>query len=118
MKDAESEKQVADVTLEYDLEASPETVWRAILDPVLREAWLPGADLANPEPLDEVPGERVRFGMREKGSPGFESTVTFHVGPGLDGGSRLRVVHCLLEVRATRSMPRAANTNGPVMLAA
>ncbi|MCF8482525.1 MAG: hypothetical protein K9H25_19040 [Rhodospirillum sp.] len=118
MKGWDSEKQVAHVSLEYDLEASPEMVWRAILDPALRAAWLPARDLADPEPLDEVPGERVRFGMREAASPGFASTVTFHVAPGLEGGARLRIVHRLLEVRATRFIPRAANANGPVMLAA
>ena len=38
------------LVMEQWLPAPPERVWRALLDPALRERWLPAADLADPQP--------------------------------------------------------------------
>lgn len=92
------------LTLDVDLDAPPEKVWRALTIPAFREQWLPAADLADPTPLEADPGS-VRYRMRDPAPPHTESVVTFQVGPGDEGGTRLTIVH-------GRTPPRmAANTN-------
>ena len=46
----------AALVIEYELDAPPEKVWRAVTIPALRERWLPDCDLAGAEPC----------GIREK----------------------------------------------------
>ncbi|MBN9023216.1 MAG: SRPBCC domain-containing protein, partial [Rhizobiales bacterium] len=53
------------LVLEYQLDAPPEKVWRAISTPELRERWLPSRDLAADEPVSTVPGAAVRYRMRD-----------------------------------------------------
>jgi uncharacterized protein YndB with AHSA1/START domain len=83
----------AEIALEYELDASPEKVWRAIAIPAFRERWLPGGDLAGEEPIASVPGVEIRYRMREDGAPFKASTVTFRIGPGPRGGTLFRVIH-------------------------
>ena len=63
------EEAEAEIALEVELDARPEKVWRAIAIPAFREPWLPGADLAEPEPVASVPGVEVCYRMREDGAP-------------------------------------------------
>jgi hypothetical protein len=92
MSDIASEpREEAEIALEYELDAAPEKVWRAIAVPAFRERWLPQADLAEPEPIVTVPGVEVRYRMREEGAP--ESIVTFRIEPGSRGGALLRIIH-------------------------
>jgi hypothetical protein len=83
----------AEIALEYELDAPPEKLWRAIAIPAFRERWLPEADLAEPEPIASIPGVEVQYRMREEGASLPESTVTFRIEPGLKGGALLRIIH-------------------------
>jgi hypothetical protein len=105
----------AEIALEYELDAAPEKVWRAIAIPAFRERWLPEADLAEREPIASVPGVEIRYRMREDGAPFGDSTVTFRIEPGPRGGALLRIIH-RVEGDARRT---SANDNlRPVNLAA
>ena len=86
-------REQAEIALEYELDAPPEKVWRAIAVAAFRERWLPQADLAEPEPIASIPGVEVQYRMREEGAPFPESTVTFRIEAGLKGGAILRIVH-------------------------
>ena len=101
----------AEIALEVELDAKPEKVWRAIAVPAFRERWLPEADLAEPEPIASVPGVEVRYRMREEAAPFPDSTVTFRIEPGPQGGALLRIIH-RIEGDARRT---SANDNLRVM---
>jgi uncharacterized protein YndB with AHSA1/START domain len=96
------------VVVETDIEASPETVWRAFSDPDFAAAWLaPGAMSAEPgdrftlhdegrtidcEVLEAEPARRLRLAWRDSDG-GLVSEVTFTITPTPSGGAHLRVVH-------------------------
>ena len=86
-------REKAEIALEYELDAAPEKVWRAIAVAAFRERWLPQGDLAEPEPIASVPGVEVRYRMREEGAPLQQSTVTLRIEPGPQGGTLFRVIH-------------------------
>ena len=65
MSDTETEKQAADLVFEYELDASPETVWRAISIPGFRDKWLPAEDLADPDPVFSAPGDEIQYAIRD-----------------------------------------------------
>lgn len=109
----------ATLTFDYDLDASVDAAWQAIRSPELREKWLPAKDLADPEPIHTVPGQEVRYRMREAEPPHLESIVTFRIAPGLAGGTRLTIIHDLTDARLSAHRLVPANTDrGPVMMAA
>jgi carbon monoxide dehydrogenase subunit G len=83
----------AKIALEFELDAPPEKVWRAITIADFRERWLPLADLAEPEPVASIPGVEVQYRMREDGASFADSLVTFRIEPGRNGGALLRIVH-------------------------
>jgi len=118
MSGTEPEKQAEDLVFEYELDAPPEKVWRAISVPGFRDKWLPREDLADADPVSTAPGEEIRYAMRDGEPPFLESVVTFQVRPGADGGSVLRVVHGLTDKRLVLRKVRAANNNGPRMMLA
>jgi hypothetical protein len=94
MSDMASDARVeTEIALEYELEAAPEKVWRAVTVPAFRERWLPEADLAEPDPIASVPGVEVRYRMREEAAPFPDSTVTFRIEPGPQGGTLFRIIH-------------------------
>ena len=111
MTDAAADGQTKDLVLDYELDAPPEKVWRAISNPALRERWLPKADLAEAAPLSSTPSEEVRYRMRDNEPPFLESIVTFQLSPNDAGGTRLRIIHVVTDVRLTQRMPQAANSN-------
>ncbi len=118
MSDAPTEEQDAGIEQIYELDAPPQKVWRAISLPQFREQWLPGTDLADPQAETVTPGAEVRYRMRDSAPPFLESTVTFRIAANADGGTSLRVIHRLVDVRSA-SRTQAANSNGmPVMRAA
>ena len=90
---ASDPREKAEIALEYELDAAPEKVWPAIAIAAFRERWLPGADLAEPKPIGSIPGVEVRYRMREDGAPFPDSTVTFQIEPGRQGGALLRIIH-------------------------
>jgi uncharacterized protein YndB with AHSA1/START domain len=111
MTDTKAQEQAKDLVLDYELDAPPEKVWRAISNPALRERWLPKTEMAEAAPISSTPGEEVRYRMREDEPPFLESIVTFQVSPNAAGGTRLRVIHGLTEVTLKQLIPRAANSN-------
>src|SRR5690349_4244849 len=66
------ERQATDLVFEYDLDAPPEKVWRAISIPALRDRWLPKGDLAQAEPVASKPGEEIAYAMRDDAPPFLE----------------------------------------------
>lgn len=105
-----------DLVLEYVLEAPPEKVWRAITIPAFREKWLPEKDLAQSEPLTEVPGEEVSYPMKDGTPPFLESVVAFELIPEENGGTLLRIVHRLTDIRLMSPISEAANSNEPCLM--
>ena len=115
MIDPEGDERAEDLVLDYQLEARPETVWRAISIPALRETWLPA--LAGAEPVVSVPGAEVRYTMREATPPFLESVVTFQIRPNA-GGTELRIIHRLVD-SSSEELPRsAANSNRRALMRA
>ncbi|MGY8662119.1 SRPBCC domain-containing protein [Bradyrhizobium sp. UFLA05-109] len=113
---AKPDQPDAALVLEYDFDAPPAKVWRAVTIPALRERWLPDCDLAGAEPESSVTGEEVRYRLRESEPPFRESHVTFRIEPNKAGGTRFRIIQEACDIRAKR--PQAANTNCCLMRAA
>ncbi|MCP3462079.1 MULTISPECIES: SRPBCC domain-containing protein [unclassified Bradyrhizobium] len=105
-----------DLVLEYDFDAPPEKVWRAVTIPALRERWLPDADLVGAEPESSVAGEEVRYRLRDSEPPFRESHVTFRIEPNEAGGTRFRIIQQSCDIRT--NLPKPANTNCCLMRAA
>lgn len=106
----------AALVLEYDLDAPPEKVWRAVTIPALRQRWLPDADLAKAEPESPMTDEEVRYRLRESEPPYRESRVTFRIEPNEVGGTRFRIIHQACDDR--QNWPQAANSNGRTLMRA
>lgn len=104
----------ARLVFEVDLDAPPEKVWRALTIKAFRDRWLPCQDLADAEPVSQIPGEEVRYRMRDDAVDDRESLVTFRLRINAVGGTRLRVVHCLSGHPSMAA--NAANANAPVMM--
>jgi len=118
MSDTEAEGQEKELVFEYELDAPPEKVWRAVSIPAFREKWLPKQELAEAEPVSTAAGEDVSYRMRDDEPPFLESIVTFQVRPDANGGTILRIVHGLADARLAARMPPAANSNAPWMMLA
>jgi len=58
-RDRDDERKLV---FEYDLDAPPEKVWRAVTIPALRARWLPQTDLAESEPVSSVAARRFVIG--------------------------------------------------------
>ena len=102
--------------LEYDFDAPPAKVWRAVTIPALRERWLPDCDLAGAEPESTIAGEEVRYRLRDSEPPFRESHVIFRIEPNEDGGTRFRIIQQACDDLA--KLPQPANTNCRLMMAA
>lgn len=95
------------LVMEQWLPAPPERVWRALLDPALRERWLPAADLADPQPCLCEEGRELGFHLRDAHPPHLHSLVCFRLRADEGGGTVLTIVHRLTDLRAL--MPPASN---------
>ncbi len=114
MTDRQEKNAETNIELDYELDATPQKVWRAISISQLRENWLPAKDLADAEAISARPGEEITYRMRKSEPPFLESMVTFRIFPNADGGTRLRIIH---ELKRTGTV--AANSNHmPLMRAA
>jgi uncharacterized protein YndB with AHSA1/START domain len=118
MSDTGAERQEKDLVFEYELDAPPEKVWRAVSNPAFREKWLPKQELAEAEPVSTAQGEEVSYRMRDDEPPFLESIVTFQIRRDPNGGTILRIVHGLADTRLTPRMPPAANNNAPWLMRA
>ena len=96
--------------IEYELNASPQKVWRAISIPELRADWLPDAGLSETEPSAIIPQQQASYRMRETEPPYLESVVTFQIAANDNGGTSLTIIHELDDARL-HLKPQAANTN-------
>lgn len=112
MSDIVAPAQKADLVLEYELDAPTDKVWRAISIPAFREKWLPGPEMAEAEPFASTPGKEICYRMRDGEPPFLESIVTLRLSPTAAGGTRLVIVHRLVDDRLQSHPPRAANNNG------
>ncbi|MCL6713562.1 hypothetical protein M8R20_41990 [Pseudomonas sp. R2.Fl] len=106
-----------DLVLEYELDAPPAQVWRAISIPAFREQWLPDRALADAAPVSSVGGEEIRYRVRDDEPPFLESIVTFRIRPNEGGGSTLRIIHAPPDPRLASAAP-AANDDAPVLMRA
>lgn len=111
MSEMATARQAKDLVFEYELDAPPEKVWRAVSIPAFREKWLPTQQLADAEPVSTAPGQEISYRMRDDEPPFLESIVTFQVRPDSNGGTILRIVHGLADARLIRRTPPAANSN-------
>ncbi|WFE89170.1 polyketide cyclase [Roseibium porphyridii] len=109
--------EATDLILEYELDAPPEKVWRAITIREFREQWLPGKDLVEAEPLAEVGGEEVSYRMKDSTPPYLESVVAFQLRPDGNGRSVLKIIHRLADTQIPMET-KAANNNEPIMMCA
>lgn len=100
----------AALVIEYELDAPPEKVWRAVTIPALRERWLPDCDLAGAEPESTITGEEVRYRLRESEPPFRESRVTFRIEPNEAGGTRFRIIQQACGIREKPPQPANSNT--------
>jgi uncharacterized protein YndB with AHSA1/START domain len=123
--DSDKKEHEAAVTFEYELDAPPAQVWRAVTIPEFVAQWLtPTPEGATPPAvsfrlLDEEPGRSVRYLWRDEASPLPESLVTFRLHPNDAGGTTFRIVHELMT--GARVLPRQGPANGnapPLLLAA
>ena len=94
-----------DLVHEAPLDSPPETVWKALEDADLRDAWLAPSEVPagqggpiETEVLEADPPHRLRVAWNGADG-GLQSEVTFTVTP-REGGSHLRIVHRGLGARA------------------
>lgn len=102
------------LVLKYELDAPPEKVWRAISQPALRKQWLPTEVLVGSDPVCFLPGEEIRYRMRDDEPPFLESVVIFQLRPNVLGGTTLTIVHGLDDAR----LVAANDTQSGLMCAA
>jgi uncharacterized protein YndB with AHSA1/START domain len=114
--DVKTDRPDAALVLEYEFDAPPAKVWRAVTVPALRERWLPDCDLAGAEPESSIAGEEVRYRLRDSEPPFRESLVIFRIEPNEAGGTHFRIIQQASDSRA--KLPQAANSNGCMMRAA
>lgn len=98
------------LVFEYEFDASPQKVWRAISIPELRANWLPEQDLSRSEPVTIIPEKQASYRMQEIEPPFLESLVTFQIAANDNGGTSLTIIHELDDTRL-HLKPQAANTN-------
>jgi uncharacterized protein YndB with AHSA1/START domain len=114
------------LSFEYQLDAPPAKVWRALTIPEYVARWLvaPDSEASAPERaapesgslrlLDCEPNRSVRYGWREDGSSFGETIVTFRLAANDVGGTTFSIVHEL----SAAPRERPANSNRPMLLAA
>jgi len=117
-QELQDQTQTERLVFDYELDAPPQKVWRALSIAGFREKWLPKAALADAEPVRSVPGEEIDYRMRDDEPPFLHSIVTFQLSPNADGGTHLRIIHRLADRRARHELPRAANNNGRCLMRA
>ncbi len=118
MSGTKAKDQTEQLVFEFEFEAPPEKVWRAVREAEFRQRWLPDGALADPEPVSSVPGREISYRMRDEEPPFLESVVTFRIEPGTQGGTHFVIIHQLTDVGLTRDLGPAANSNGPILMRA
>ena len=98
------------LVFEYELDAAPDKVWRAISVSEYRDQWLPAASLVEEQPVSVTPGREVSYRICDDTPPCLESVVTFLMTPNSTGGTTLKIIHELDDPRLFRGV-MAANSN-------
>jgi uncharacterized protein YndB with AHSA1/START domain len=106
------------MAFEFDLDAAPEKVWRALTVPALLERWLlpeggnaPGLDAqVETELLEADPPRSLSRRWREAGQD--DDLVSVTLTPNEAGGTALKLVH----MRRAFALPEPANGNSVMML--
>ncbi|MDR0253762.1 MAG: polyketide cyclase [Brucellaceae bacterium] len=117
MTDHENKESAVRLVFEYELEASPQKVWRAISLPELRANWLPDAGQSEADPSATIAEQQVTYRMRETTPPFLESVVTFQLAANDNGGTHLKIIHELADAKAKRTI-EPANGNHPLLMRA
>ena len=110
MTDADTKNE--DLVFECELDAGPETVWRAVTIPEFLENWIgiapgegdkgkPGFSIVETRPCSEV-----RFAWTDETTDAPNSIVTIELDPAPEGRTFFRLTH-----RARRHVKAAANQN-------
>ncbi len=105
-----TDRDEVELVLEFEIEASPAKIWRAVTIPEYRDQWLPAKTLVDGEPLDVEIGRSVRYQIRDDELPFGQSAVTFEVESGTNGNSIFRITH----TRPAANDLRSANCNVPL----
>lgn len=105
-----SDRDEVELVLEFEIEAPPAKIWRAVTIPEYRNRWLPGKTLVDGEPLDVKIGRSVRYQLHDDKPPFGQSEVTFEVEPGTNGHSIFRITH----TRPAANDLLSANCNAPL----
>ena len=104
------------LTFECALDAPPEKVWRALTVPEYLERWLKPEQKIELAVVTAEENRSLTYRWREAGQGALvgmeDSLVTFELTPTNDGGTWFRLTH------APMAVPVAANSNGPLMMAA
>jgi uncharacterized protein YndB with AHSA1/START domain len=96
-----------DLTFEADLDHAPETVWRALAEPALRDAWLPANDVGAPgEVLAADEPNSLSIAWRDAADD-RDSVVTFVLRPS-PAGTHLTVTHGGVSAEGRLTMKLAA----------
>jgi uncharacterized protein YndB with AHSA1/START domain len=91
------------LTFEAELDAPPDKVWRALATPELREAWLGEPEAGPAEIVRADPGSRLDLAWPTHEG---DSLVSFEIGQGEGGGTRLTIVHRALAPNVFTLAPR------------
>jgi uncharacterized protein YndB with AHSA1/START domain len=110
MNDTKPQDRTKQLVLAYQLDAPPEKVWRALSIPEFRETWLPAEALAEADSIGSVPGEEVRYRLKDDEPPFLESVVTFQLRPNA-GGTERRIIHRLTDASLGGQRASPANSN-------
>lgn len=118
-EDKAREGKEREIVCECELDAPPETVWRAVSVPEFLEEWMgirPDADTdadVSCEMIDQSPGTQVRFAWHDRRTDAPESIVTIDIEPAAENRTWFRLSHS-----DTATRMQAANDNRSRMLLA
>jgi uncharacterized protein YndB with AHSA1/START domain len=111
-----SEEHAREIVCECELDAPPETVWRAVTIPEFLEEWMgvrpdtEGDADVSCEMIDQSPGSQVRFAWHDRRSDAPESLVTIDIESAPENRTRFRLSHSDMTIRM-----KAANDNDRAM---
>jgi len=74
MSDTEASQSGANLILDYELDAPPDKVWRAISIPELREQWLPEKHLADDTPSRRSRESKSAIGCAKRNRPSLKAS--------------------------------------------
>jgi uncharacterized protein YndB with AHSA1/START domain len=61
MTEKDNTEAAVRLVFEYEFDASPQKVWRAISIPELRARWMPEQDLSRSEPVALIPEKQASY---------------------------------------------------------